>query len=67
MNCYSLFVVVEKITIARQPLPKMDAIYLLTPKPDVIDQLINDFKNPKEPQYGVVHLYFTSRNFKMAI
>lgn len=51
---------VEKIDIARQPLPKMDAIYLLTPKADSLDKLIADFKDPKNPQYGVVHLFFTS-------
>jgi len=52
---------VENISIARQPLPKMDAIYFLTPKEESINLLLRDFKDPKNPQYGAVHLFFSSR------
>ncbi len=55
-----ILLVVEKIDIDRQPLPKMDAIYLLTPKADSIDKLIKDFSDPKNPQYGFAHLFFTA-------
>jgi len=51
---------VENINISRQPLPQMEAIYFLSPSPESISALIKDFENPKEPQYGVVHLFFTS-------
>jgi len=52
---------VEKIDIKRQPLPKMDAIYLLSPKSTSIDALIKDFEDVKNPQYGTAHIFFTTR------
>jgi hypothetical protein len=51
---------VENLGITRQPLPSADAIYFLTPCEDSVNRLIEDFKDPKEPQYGTVHLFFSS-------
>jgi len=52
---------VEKIDVARQPLPSLEAIYFLSPTRESVDALIKDFENKKEPQYAAVHLFFTSR------
>lgn len=51
---------VEAINIPRQPLPQVDAIYLLTPTKESIEFLIADYADKKKPQYGDVHLFFTS-------
>lgn len=56
--------VVEKIDIARQPLPNLEAIYFLTPKPESVEALINDFKRKEKDRpymYAAVHLFFTSK------
>jgi hypothetical protein len=53
--------VIERINIKREPLKTMDAIYFLNPTS--MDQLLKDFEDPKEPQYGDVHLFFTSSKF----
>jgi len=52
---------VENIDIAREPLKSTEAIYFLSPKSSSIDALLRDFKDPSEPQYMFVHLFFTSR------
>eukprot|EP01117_Protostelium_nocturnum_P003438 TRINITY_DN1446_c0_g1_i1.p1 TRINITY_DN1446_c0_g1~~TRINITY_DN1446_c0_g1_i1.p1 ORF type:complete len:630 (-),score=247.36 TRINITY_DN1446_c0_g1_i1:73-1929(-) len=50
---------VEPIQIKRQPLPKLEAIYFLTPIEESIQGLIEDFSDAKHPQYAAAHLFFT--------
>lgn len=52
----------EKVSIRREPLPELEAIYFLSPTEESIDFLIKDFENSKKPQYAAVHLFLTSRN-----
>lgn len=52
---------VENLNIDRQPLPDMDVIYFITASDDSINKLCKDFVKPSKPQYGDVHLFFTSR------
>ena len=51
--------VVEDIGKGRQPLPNLEAIYLLTPIDKSIRQLVVDFQNPNSTQYKLAHVYFT--------
>lgn len=51
----------EKLELKRKPFPKMQAMYLLTPTEATIDLLIQDFHKKKTPQYGTVHLFFSSK------
>eukprot|EP00276_Gloeochaete_wittrockiana_P002319 CAMPEP_0184675198 /NCGR_PEP_ID=MMETSP0308-20130426/87656_1 /TAXON_ID=38269 /ORGANISM="Gloeochaete witrockiana, Strain SAG 46.84" /LENGTH=629 /DNA_ID=CAMNT_0027122881 /DNA_START=157 /DNA_END=2046 /DNA_ORIENTATION=+ len=43
----------------RQPLPEMEAIYILTPTSKSVDALIEDYKG--KPQYGDVHVFFSAK------
>ena len=55
----------------RKKFPKTDAIYFITPTKRSIQRLIDDFEIKGEkgvneeliskPQYGAVHLFFTSK------
>lgn len=51
----------EKLELKRKPFPKMQAMYLLTPTERSVDLLLQDFAKKKTPQYGTVHLCFSSR------
>jgi hypothetical protein len=42
---------IEDLTKKRQPITNMEAIYFITPTEMSITQLINDFRDPKKPQY----------------
>jgi len=51
--------IVETLEKARQPIPSMEAIYLLTPTEESVHNFINDFKSPNNSLYKAAHVYFT--------
>jgi hypothetical protein len=57
----SFLSVAEPITVNREQLPHMEALYFLSPERESIEKLIQDFA--VKPQYHLIHLFFTSSSF----
>merc|ERR1711963_464749 len=51
--------IVETVEKRREPMPAMEAIYLITPTETSVKGLLNDFQSQNRTQYRAAHIYFT--------
>lgn len=51
--------IVETVEKRREPMPAMEAIYLITPTESSVKGLLNDFQSQNRTAYKAAHVYFT--------
>jgi len=51
--------IVETVEKRREPMPAMEAIYLITPTEASVKGLLNDFQSQNRTTYKAAHVYFT--------
>ena len=51
---------IEKLELIRKPFPSMHTIYFISPTSESVSRVIEDFKDPKKPLYGTIHIFFTN-------
>ncbi|RIB13678.1 Sec1-like protein [Gigaspora rosea] len=65
-TCKTFDILEEKVTLVenlhkpRQPNPNFDAVYIITPSPNSVEKVIEDFTRQKPPLYAGAHLFFIS-------